>query len=119
MFIIYSEKNYMGVFRADNSEWVEKNIRSNHGELGAAYPKRGMGCEGVCEGDSPSFLYLLSARFGYSDAENPTEPSWGGQFKKLEGTNHYIDYNGSTSISVYKREFQQDFMKRLELIRED
>lgn len=118
LFIIYAKDTYMGMFDADNAEWVEKNVRTNHGSLGAVYPKRGMGCEGVCEGDTPSFLYLLSATFGHSDAEDPTRPSWGGQFKRVEGTNHYVDYSGRTSISMHTSEIQKDFETRLKLIEE-
>ena len=116
MFIIYNENTYFGIFGADDINWVNENIIENHGKLGAAYPDRGMGCEGVCEGDSPSFLYLLSARFGHSNVENPTLPSWGGKFKRVEGTNHYVDDVGSPSISEHAKEFQKDFEKRLEII---
>ena len=119
LFIIFTQETYRGIFEAGNVAWVEKNIMTGHGKLGAAYPERGMGCQGVCEGDSPSFLYLLSASFGYSDAEDPTVPSWGGQFRRIEGTNHYVDSVGPSSISIHAPTFQKDFEKRLSLIAED
>ncbi len=83
--------------------WINKNIRSNHGALCDIYPHEGMGCTGVCEGDSPTFLYLISANRAINDAENPTQPSWGGQYILKENTNHYIDSLGGSSISEMEK----------------
>ena len=92
--------------------WIDKNIRFKHGALCDVYPKEGMGCTGVCEGDSPAFMYLISANRGINDAENPTQPSWGGQYVRIENTNHYVDGTGGSSISKWREDFQKEFMER-------
>jgi hypothetical protein len=103
LFIIYSEKTYQGMFGAFDSisdlAWVNENIRQNHGPLGAIYPPAGMGCPGVCEGDSPAFLYLVSAIRGLNDSEDPTQPGWGGQYVRKGKTNHFVDGPGGSSIT--------------------
>ena len=54
-------------------KWVNQHIRRGHGLLGMAYPESGFypDTPGVWEGDSPSYLYLVSAALGISDAEKP------------------------------------------------
>lgn len=116
LFIIYSRTTYQGMFGAadpiSNLAWVNANIRYNHGPLCAIYPPAGMGCPGVCEGDSPSFLYLVSAIRGVSNPEDPTQPSWGGQFKRDGLTRHYLDGPGGASISRWRPQFQSEFKER-------
>ena len=116
LFIIYSKKTYQGMFGGSdpisNLEWVNTNIRTNHGPLGAAYPPAGMACDGVCEGDSPSFLWLVSANRGLNDPDNPTQPSWGGQFQRDGDTNHFIDGIGGSSISKWRPYYQAEFKER-------
>ena len=92
--------------------WVNKNIRFNHGPLCDIYPHEGMGCTGVCEGDSPAFLYLVSSNRGINDPEDPTQPSWGGQYVRKENTNHYVDGSGKTSISRWRENYQKEFKER-------
>ncbi len=83
LFIIYSRTTYQGMFGGSDSisnlAWVNENIRNNHGPLCDVYPHEGIGCTGVCEGDSPSFLHLVSANRGLNNPEDPTQESWGGQ----------------------------------------
>ena len=116
LFIIHSQKTYQGMFGGrdpvSNLAWVNENIRNNHGPLCAVYPHEGMGCTGVCEGDSPSFLWLVSANRGLSDPDDPTQESWGGQFRKDGDKNHYIDGPGRSSISKWRRHFQAEFQER-------
>ena len=116
LFIIESRKTYSGIFggRYPNSNlaWVNEHIRKNHGPLGDIYPHEGMGCTGVCEGDSPTFLYLVSANRGINDPEDPTQPSWGGQYKRRPGTNHYVDGPGRSSISKWRDQYQNEFKER-------
>ena len=81
LFIILSEKNYMGLFWVSSGAdknvadlaWVNAHIREGHGPLGAAYPKSGWdpSVPGIWEGDTPSFLYLVSAAHGLNDPEKP------------------------------------------------
>ena len=90
LFIILSEKNYQGMFWVSGSEssgladleWANENLRKNHGPLGAAYPRSGWdpAVPGVWEGDSPSFLHLISGLRGINDPEQPDQSGWGGQF---------------------------------------
>ena len=116
LFIIESKITYPGMFGGDDPKsdlaWVNENIRFNHGPLCDVYPKEGMGCTGVCEGDSPSFLYLVSANRGINNPEDPTQPSWGGQYVLKENTNHYIDGPGPSSISRWSDEYQKEFKER-------
>lgn len=116
LFIIESKKTYQGMFGGHDPvsdlEWVNKNIRFNHGPLCAMYPHEGMGCTGVCEGDSPAFLYLVSANRGINDPEDPTQASWGGQYVRRENTNHYVDGPGKKTISKWRDDYQKEFMER-------
>lgn len=71
-----------------------------------------MACTGVCEGDSPTFMYLVSANRGINNPEDPTQPSWGGQYKRKPDTNHYVDGPGGSSISRWRKDFQKEFAQR-------
>ncbi|MFC1541325.1 DUF1593 domain-containing protein [Candidatus Latescibacterota bacterium] len=116
LFIIYSKTTYQGMFGGSdpisNLAWVNENIRQNHGPLGAVYPPAGMGCPGVCEGDSPSFMHLVSAVRGLNNPEDPTQPSWGGQFVRKGSTNHWVDGPGKSTISKWRPQYQAEFKER-------
>ncbi len=117
LFIIYSKTTFMGMFGGPkdtlgNQVWLDKNIRLNHGPLGSVYPPAAIGIKGLKEGDSPSFMYLVSAVYGMNNPEDPTEESWGGKFIRLNTTNHWVDGIGASSISKWKVEYQNDFAKR-------
>lgn len=117
LFVIESMKTYGGMFSGQDSRsdlaWVNENIRFNHGPLCGIYPHEGMGCTGVCGGDSPSFLYLVSANRGINDPEDPTQPSWGGQYVRKENTNHYVDSPlGGSNISRWRDDYQREFKER-------
>lgn len=116
LFIIYSKTTYQGMFGGSDPisdlAWVNKNVRQNHGPLAAVYPPAGMGCSGVCEGDSPSFLHLVSAVRGLNNPEDPTQESWGGQFKREGTTHHYVDGPGGSSISKWRSHYQAEFAQR-------
>lgn len=116
LFIIESKNTYQGMFGGHDPvsdlAWVNKNIRFNHGPLCEVYPHEGMGSNGVCEGDSPTFLHLVSANRGINDPEYPTQPSWGGQFVRKANTNQYVDGPGKGSISRWRNDFQKEFKER-------
>lgn len=95
-----------------NLDWINENIRFNHGPLCDVYPHEGMGCTGVCEGDSPAFLYLVSAHRRINDPEDPTQPSWRGQYVRNENSNHYIDGPGKKSISTWREDYHNKFKER-------
>jgi len=113
LFIIDTRKTYQGMFGGSDPisdlAWVNENIRHNHGPLCNVYPHEGMGCTGVCEGDSPTFLYLVSANRGINNPEDPTQPSWGGQYKRKPNTNHYVDGPGGSSIARWRKDYQKEF----------
>lgn len=112
LFIIESKKTYQGMFFVDSREWVETNIITNHGPLCAIYPPAAIAGDGVIEGDSPVFLYLVSANRGINDPDDPTQPGWGGQYVRVGSTNHYVDGIGGSTISKWKTDFQAEFMTR-------
>lgn len=114
LFIVESKKTYQGMFGADDLQWIETNIINDHGPLGAIYPPKAIAGSGVIEGDSPSFLYLVSANRGINNPEDPTQPSWGGQYIRVDSTNHYIDGPGKSTISKWSVDFQAEFQERVD-----
>lgn len=124
MFIIVSKSNYMGMFNNANGsdqslsdlKWINQHIRKGHGLLGAIYPESGFYPEhpGVWEGDSPSFLYLVSDALGVSRAEKPWEDSWGGKFVQPDKSkNHWFDApGGGENVYKWREDVQNDFAKR-------
>jgi parallel beta-helix repeat protein len=125
LFVILSEKNYMGMFwnmhRSDpkltNLAWINANVRQGHGPLGAVYPQSGWDPKypGVQEGDTPSFLHLVSAVRGLNDPEKPDQPGWGGQFVRPDlSRNHWFDDPaGTQTVSRWRAEVQADFARRV------
>ncbi|TWT35090.1 hypothetical protein KOR42_52160 [Thalassoglobus neptunius] len=112
LHIIESKKTYQGMFKAGSQQWAEENIINGHGPLCAIYPPKAIAGPGVIEGDSPAFLYLLSGNRGINDPEDPTQPSWGGQYVRKGSTRHFIDGPGGSTISKWKEQFQREFAKR-------
>lgn len=105
------------MFGVHNREWVLANIKNNHGTLCVLYPHYNYKGEpaGVIEGDSPSFLWLLSANRGINKPDNPIQPSWGGQYENIPGTSHYggPEYEGpKSSISMWPNDFDTEFAER-------
>lgn len=62
-------------FSLVNNEWLDRNIRNDHGPLGAEHPQT----EYLMEGDTPSFLGLVNN--GLNDLEHPNWGSWGGRYE--------------------------------------
>ncbi|MFH0758920.1 MAG: nucleoside hydrolase-like domain-containing protein [Bacteroidota bacterium] len=112
LFIIESRSTYQGMFGVDDRSWVETNIINGHGPLCSVYPPEAIAGPGVIEGDTPSFLYLVSANRGINNPEDPTQASWGGQFVRNGSTNHYLDGAGGSTISMWSDDFQAEFMER-------
>jgi hypothetical protein len=125
LFIILSEKNYMGMFwntsGADQEigdlAWTNEHIRQGHGPLGAEYPRSGWDPKvpGTWEGDTPSFLYLLSAMHGLNNPEHPDQESWGGKFVQPNPSkNHWFDApGGAQNVYKWRAEVQKDFAARM------
>jgi hypothetical protein len=119
LFMIASQKTYGGIFAQKsplgNLEWLNANIRVGHGPLGAAYPRSGWdpSAPGQQEGDTPSFLHLVSATRGTNNPEKPDQESWGGQYARPDPTrNHWFDGPGPESISKWLPDIQADFARR-------
>ncbi len=87
-----------------------------HGPLGAVYPPSGWDPKhpGVQEGDTPSFLYLVSGVRGVNDPEKPDQPGWGGQFiQPNPSRRHWFDDPaGTVTVSRWRAEVQADFARR-------
>ena len=62
-------------FSIVDNPWLDKNIRNNHGPLGAEHPHT----EYLMEGDTPSFLGLINN--GLNSPENPNYGGWGGRYE--------------------------------------
>jgi hypothetical protein len=75
-----------------SSDWLAKNIQQGHGPLGAAYPDVAYGMEG----DTPSFLYLISN--GLNDPEHPNFGSWGGRYE------FYVPQFEDSNTGMFKRD---------------
>ncbi|MFC1633285.1 nucleoside hydrolase-like domain-containing protein [Planctomycetota bacterium] len=94
LFYIQSTDGFRGMYQDSdpayrNQTWINNNIKNNHGALGAEYPRAGS-IDGIKEGDTPSFLYLLAP--GLSDPEQSDWGGWGGRFRAYgAGANFYID----------------------------
>lgn len=112
LFIIESRVTYQGMFGAGDRAWAGQHIIRDHGPLGAIYPPEAMSGPGVIEGDSPSFLHLVSANRGINNPEDPTQSGWGGQYTRIGTTRHYTDGPGKTTIPVWHTQFQSEFMER-------
>ncbi|MCB0743665.1 MAG: DUF1593 domain-containing protein [Ignavibacteriae bacterium] len=124
MLIITSMKNYMGMFwnsgnfktELVDSAWTNKNIREGHGPLGAAYPRSGWDPEapGIWEGDTPSFLHIISGLRGLNDPDKPDQAGWGGKFIRTDSTkNHWVDDPmGPKAVYMWRAYYQEEFKKR-------
>jgi hypothetical protein len=124
LFIILSEKNYMGMFwsmpgadaKVADLAWANSHIRQGHGPLGSAYPQSGWdpAFPGVWEGDTPSFLHLVSALRGLNDPEKPDQGGWGGKFVRPDSArNHWFDDPaGMRVVFRFRPKVQEDFARR-------
>ena len=124
LFVILSESNYRGMFwnspgsdpELSDLEWTNENLRQGHGPLGAAYPRSGWDHDapGVWEGDTPSYLHLVSAVRGVNDPEKPDESGWGGKFVRPDPEkNHWFDDPmGTKAVYQWRAEVQKEFKRR-------
>ena len=71
----YFHGRFVGAdFSLVTNEWLDRNVR-HKGPLGAEYPR----WEFLMEGDTPSFLNLISN--GLSSPEHPNWGGWGGRYE--------------------------------------
>jgi hypothetical protein len=112
-----------------NKSFVAENIRgkgtTRNGmfaeKSGDAFPLAASPKGTLKEGDSPSFLYLLSPAIGgVGDINDPTQESWGGQFRKANADvfpNYYVDLDAPSeecqaTINKWRVDFMQDWKQR-------
>lgn len=77
LLFIWDEVAWKGHNGIGKNNWSEYETHvQQHGHLGGQYPKYKYGVEG----DTPAFLYLMPN--GLNDPEDPTQASWGGNFRK-------------------------------------
>ncbi len=93
-----------------NVAFIEQNIRgrgTTHDGLfdqvlGDAFPVAGWPEGTLKEGDTPTFLYLLSPVVGgVGNVDDPTQPSWGGQFQRPfpeRFPNYYTDLEADAEV---------------------
>ena len=124
LFVITSENNYKGMFwnspgsdpALSDLDWANENLRQGHGPLGAVYPRSGWNHEtpGVWEGDTPSYLHLVSAVRGVNDPDEPDEGGWGGKFVQPdpEKKHWFDDPMGPKAVYQWRAEVQEEFKRR-------
>jgi hypothetical protein len=112
-----------------NVAFVERNIRGRgttsggrfREKLGDAFPVADSPKGVLKEGDSPSFLYLLSPVVGgVGDVNDPTGESWGGRYRQLDPENrpnYYVDLDApaaecQATINKWRKAFLQDWKQR-------
>ena len=83
---------------------------NGHGPMSSIYDNGG-------EGDTPSFLYLISARLGLNNPQDPTQGSWGGLFKPM-GDDFPDGYYHTCGVEVeqlmrWKDVVKNSFLNRL------
>lgn len=69
---------------------------------------------GQQEGDTPSFLHLVSAVRGLNDAEKPDQGGWGGRFVRPDpARNHWFDDPaGPQTVARWRAQVQEEFALR-------
>ncbi len=90
---------------------MKQNEVNGHGPMSNLYDHGG-------EGDTPAFLYLVSAALGLNDPADPTMGSWGTMFTKMQGP--FPDsYFSTCNVNVNEMmrwvpEVKNNFMNRLD-----
>jgi len=125
VFWIYSDRLFRGIWKeGDHSlvspAWLEEHVRTEHGPLGPVYPPKAAGKDGVKEGDTPSFFYVLPD--GLSDPEQPRWGNWGGRFVPSGRGNEFIPsqdlMNGRPdmlyTIHRWREAYQNEFQARMD-----
>ena len=125
VFWIFSNRLFRGIWQYGDQEivspqWLEQNVRTGHGPLGPLYPAKAAGKDGVKEGDTPSFFYVLPN--GLSDPEHPEWGNWGGRFRPSGQGREYVPaedlLDGQPdmyySIHRWRRAYQNAFEARMD-----
>ena len=104
-------------------EWIDENVRVNHGPLGALYPAKTWTApnphSALKEGDTPSWFYFL--RNGLNAPEHPEWGGWGGRFRAVSGK-QYNDGEDSVgdvtdaraTVWRWRAAYQNEFAARMD-----
>lgn len=104
-------------------DWMETNLRQNHGPLGALYPPRTWTApnphSAIKEGDTPSWFFFLAN--GLNEAAHPEWGGWGGRFTNSTAR-IYRDAHDTvgqttdarTTVWRWRPAFQNEFAARLD-----
>jgi Cellulose-binding Sde182, nucleoside hydrolase-like domain/Cellulose-binding protein Sde0182, C-terminal domain len=103
-------------------EWMETNIRQNHGPLAALYPPRTWTApnphSAMKEGDTPSWFFFMP--HGLSDAAHPEWGGFGGRFEPnangvyRDAADHVGEVTDArATVWRWRPTFQADFQARL------
>ncbi|NKB66208.1 MAG: DUF1593 domain-containing protein [Candidatus Latescibacteria bacterium] len=106
-------------FHLVSNEWLDENVRHDHGPLAALYPWT----KYLMEGDTPTFLYLIPNGLGVP--EKPHYGSWGGRYQwngafysdtqdKVEGEDNKIYTTNQGTIWRWRWAYQHDFAARVD-----
>ncbi len=119
---IHSEKTYFGMFGAKDPvsdlEWVNKNIRFDHGPLCEIYPRKELAAQESAKVTRPHSLWLISANRGLNDPDDPTQESLGRTIQTRSGYEyHFVDGPGPICISKWRKDFQEEFAQRADWCR--
>jgi hypothetical protein len=104
-------------------EWMETNVRQDHGPLGALYPARTWTApnphSAIKEGDTPSWFYFLSNGLG-----DPDHPEWGGWGGRFTNSHDRVYRDAQDAVGAvtdaratvwrWREAFQNDFAARLD-----
>lgn len=125
VFWIYSNRLFRGIWKEGDQSivspaWLAKHVLAGHGPLGPIYPPKAAGKDGVKEGDTPSFFYVLPD--GLSDPEHPEWGNWGGRFRRSGRGNEYVPtedlMDGKPdmlyTIHRWRRAYQNAFEARMD-----
>ncbi len=101
-------EEYMG------EDWLNENVKYNHGPLGSSYFVMRNGLY-VSEGDTPSYLWLVPN--GLRSHENPSFGGWGGRHENI-GDNQWNDAfdDGDVKKPLWRwtKDVQNDWAMRLD-----
>ncbi len=112
--LLYDAGHFWQYCCSSDTNWVRpiySNEVKGHGSMSALFDDWG-------EGDTPSFLYLLSAKFGLNDPLDPAQGSWGNRFTKMsdefpDGYFHTCTHDAS-ELTRWNNEVKNSFQNRLQ-----
>ena len=93
-----------------SEKWLNENIKTNHGPLGAWYPQ-----ENISEGDSPAFLNFVNN--GLEAYKDYSSGGWGGRYISVNGNywkDAQDDNNKHKTLWRWIPDLQNDFAARMD-----